>query len=194
MLVNYVALLPEAVLTAGVLLAVLVRFLRSANTAKTFLTLAKWTILPAMMLTAVFYDRNVGGFWSNNDYTTLFKIVIFLFALGWGSLSLRRFQNRENDSFAFYSVLLLELLGFSLMLSVRSLELFAAAAVCCQLLNCLLLRIGADEECLPRLRRHLAVTVFFCLLLAAGVLILRRYGGGGYEELGKFLTDRKSVV
>lgn len=62
MLVNYVALLPEAVLTAGVLLAVLVRFLRSANTAKTFLTLAKWTILPAMMLTAVFYDRNVGGF------------------------------------------------------------------------------------------------------------------------------------
>ena len=82
MLVNYVALLPEAVLTAGVLLAVLVRFLRSANTAKTFLTLAKWTILPAMMLTAVFYDRNVGGFWSNNDYTTLFKIVIFLFALG----------------------------------------------------------------------------------------------------------------
>lgn len=85
MLVNYVALLPEAVLTAGVLLAVLVRFLRSANTAKTFLTLAKWTILPAMMLTAVFYDRNVGGFWSNNDYTTLFKIVIFLFALGWGS-------------------------------------------------------------------------------------------------------------
>lgn len=73
--------------------------------------------------------------------------------------------------------MLLELLGFSLMLSVRSLELFAAAAVCCQLLNCLLLRIGADEECLPRLRRHLAVTVFFCLLLAAGVLILRRYGG-----------------
>lgn len=194
MLVNYVALLPEAVLTAGVLLTVLVRFLRSANTAKTFLTLAKWTILPAIMLTAVFYDRNVGGFWVNNDYTTLFKIVIFLFALGWGSLSLRRFQNRENDSFAFYSMLLLELLGFSLMLSARSLELFAAAAVCCQLLNCLLLRIGADEECLPRLHRHLAVTMFFCLLLAAGVLVLRRYGGSGYEELGKFLTVQTETL
>lgn len=101
MLVNYVALLPEAVLTAGVLLAVLVRFLRSANTAKTFLTLAKWTILPAMMLTAVFYDRNVGGFWSNNDYTTLFKIVIFLFALGWEAFRSGSFQNRENDVLPF---------------------------------------------------------------------------------------------
>lgn len=36
MLVNYVALLPEAVLTAGVLLAVLVRFLRSANIGQNF--------------------------------------------------------------------------------------------------------------------------------------------------------------
>ncbi len=194
MLVNYVALLPEAVLTVGILLMILVRFLRSANTAKTFLTLAKWTILPTVLLTAVFYDRNVGAFWGNNDYTTLFKIVISLFVLSWGSLSLRRFQNKENDSFAFFLVLLLELLCFSLMLSARSLELLAAAAVCCQMLNYPLLKTGADEECLPSFRRYLAAAVFFSLLLTAGVLMLRYFSDGEYEKLGKFLAEQTETV
>lgn len=194
MLVTYIALLPEVVLLFGILLMALVRIFRAENTPKTFLTLAKWTILPTIALTAVFYDRDVGAVWSNNDYTTLFKIVIYLFALGWGTLSLKRFQNRENSSFSFYFLLLLNLLGFSLMLSARSLPALAAAAVYCQLLNYPLLKTDAEEEALPQFRRYLVWTLLFCLLLAGGVWKLCAYADStSYADVSRFLAEQTVV-
>lgn len=184
MLVDYIALLPEAVLLAGMVLMVLVFRFRAANTAKTFYTLSKWFLLPVIVLTAVFYDRDIGVLWANNDYTTMVKVVVYLFALGWCSLSYRRFQNREGESFAFHFLVLAALVGFSVGLSSCQLWLTASALTVSLLASSFMLGIGTDDE--TRLRRwlHLLFVVLFVSFLWGGVyLFYRQCDGTAYEEI-----------
>ncbi len=195
MLVNYIALLPELFLLTGILLMVPVYFFRSANTPKTFYTMSKWIILTSVVLTAVFYDRSIGRVWINNDYTTLFKIIIYLFSLAWGGLSLKRFQNRDDRSFSFYFILLLCLLGFSLALSSRLLWLSAGALTFCLLMNYPLLKIDEEEEYIPRHRQYLFFALMFSLLLWVGVWLLQRgTGSADYSEIRGFLLAAEENV
>ncbi len=193
MLVNYIALLPEVVLILGMILSLGVRGLRRGNTPKTFFTMAKWTIVVTMILTAVFYNQNAGAYFSNNNYTTLFKVIICIFTLWWSSLSLKRFQSRNISSFAFYFLILFYLLCFSLAISARSLWVLAAALIPCQLLNYPLLKIDAEEQFYPRFRRYLLFAFLFSAALAAGVAALQHYAGMvDYAGLEDFLNQTPS--
>ena len=189
MLVDYIALLPEAVLLTGIVLVVLVAVLRSVNTAKTFYTLSKWILLPVIALTAVFYDQNIAVLWENNDYTTLLKVIIYLFSLGWCSLSYKRFQNKEGESFVFHLLVLMSLFCFSVGLSSRALWLTAAAFTVYQLAVVLMQQIEATEETCRRRRLYLFFSGMFVVFLWTGIfLFYRQCDGTTYEEITGLLS------
>lgn len=190
MIVKYIALLPEIILALGIVLMMLVRFFRTSNTQKTFFTISKWILLLTTVTTIIFYNRSIGDFWQNNNYSTLFKVIIYLFSIGWGMLSLKRFQNREQISFWFYFLLLVSLLCFATALSYSSILLLASMLTVCQLLNYFLLRLDIEEEKISCCRKYLLVSLSFCLILWGGVAVLCHLcGGSDYLLIKDYLSN-----
>lgn len=189
MLVEYIAIFPEAWLFFGIIIMCAAAWINFSGTCKTFYAISKWSILPTIFLTAVFYDRNIAAIWENNDYTTFFKIIIYLFSLSWITLLNKRFQNREKQSFIYYVYVLISLLCYSIGLSSREFWLTALAFSLCQFLNVMLAKIDADEESLHRIRYYRIFVLFFCFLLWIGILILYyQVGSSNYSDIFTFLT------
>ncbi len=190
MIVKYIALLPEIILILGIGLLAMVRIFRSANTQKTFYTISKWTLILTIAATVIFYNRNVGEFWQNNNYTTLFKICIYLLSIGWGVLSLKRFQNKEYISFWYYFLILINLLCFAIALSYSSLLLLAMMLTFCQIFNFFLLRLDVEEDEMSCSWKYLLLSMSFCLLLWVGVFILWHLTGSfDYMAIKNYLSN-----
>lgn len=191
MIVKYIALLPEIILAFGIVFMALIRLFRSANTQKTFFTISKWVLILATVTSIIFYNRSVGDFWQNNNYNTLFKVVMYLLSIGWGALSLKRFQNKDQVSFWFYFMLLSCLLCFAVALSYSSLLLLALMLTFCQLLNFFLLRLDIEEEEIGCCRKYLLLSTLFCLILWGGILILWHLAGSSdYAVIKDFVVNQ----
>ena len=121
MLNNYIALLPELVLFLGLICMRLVKLMRKNNTPKTFYTLSRFFLFFGAVFTAIFYNQNVTGYLYNNLFTTLFKILIYIFTFIWGYLSLKRFTSKNMPSFNFYNAVLFNTLCFSVAISTNNL-------------------------------------------------------------------------
>ena len=190
---KYMVLLPEAILVLGIIFMLFVCLFRSANTQKTFFTISKWVMISALVGTIFLYNRSLGEVWHNNNYTTMFKVTVYLFALGWGTLSLKRFQSKGQSSFYFYWLLLINLLCFSIIFSYNSVFATATAFSLCQILNCLMLKIDEQDDAKKMHLRYILYTMCFLLMLWGGTFgIYHCCGTDNYAQIQKYLQAQTS--
>lgn len=196
MLTDYIALLPEFVLLIGLLIMVGVRlFRRSSNTAKTFYTLSRFFIIISALLTALFYNQNVGECFYNDTYTTLFKMLIYLFTFIWGYLSVKRFISKDMPSFVFYEVLMFNVLSFSLAISAHNLIFLFSGMFPSFMANYFLLRIERDKEEYSRGGCFLGLSFLFMLMFLTGVAIFYHYLGTlDYANIERGLSIRSKLI
>ena len=110
-MLNFMALIPETLLSATLVLMLLTFWLRDKNTPKTFYTIAKWGVLAALIAEVVLYNQSLlRENYINNSQIMLFKVIVYLLLLGNMHISLKWFLSEDKSSFRFYfTVLLLQL-------------------------------------------------------------------------------------
>lgn len=195
MLTDYIALLPETVLFLGLAVMLAIRLFRRGNTPKTFYTASRFFLFFGMLLTAVFYNHNVGEYFYNNSFTTLFKLLVYLFTLIWGYLSVKRFVSKGAPSFVFYQMLLFNVLGFSVAVSAHNLLFLFLGLAPCFVGNYLLLKIERPADNCRECSCFLGFALLFTLLFAVGVGLLYHYLGTlDYAEIEKVLGQRRLLV
>lgn len=196
LIADYIALLPEVILLCGMLTMVLVRWFRHGNTPKTFYTIGRNFLLLAAAATALFYNQGADGYLMNNYFTTLFKLIIYIFVIVWSYLSLKHFQSKNRSSFVFYLLILFNVLSFSVALSAEDLWLLFAGLAPVFILNYFMLGIGREDEAdISRQYRYLAMSLFSALLFAGGIFLLQHYAGGsGYQEVEKYLENAHPII
>ena len=126
MLNQYAALFPEAIIIIGLVSMWLVRIFDRHATSKTFCFLSRSFMVLAVAATGIFYNQSVPPYLFNNMFTLLFKILIYAFTFVWSYLSFKHFAAKNTSGFAFYQVLLFNLLCFSVAISTHNLLLLFA--------------------------------------------------------------------
>jgi len=189
MLTDYILLLPEFLLLAGMAFMSFVRLFRHGNTPKTFYTIGRNFLLLAAVCTAVFYNQGIDGLLMNNYFTTLFKLIVYLLVFVWNYLSLKHFQSKNRSSFTFYLLILFYILGFSTAVSAENIWLLFAGLVPPFIANYFLFAIGRDDEADAVSRRsYLTLSICNALLFFFGVGMLHYYSGhSGYQEIERYL-------
>lgn len=170
MLTDYIAVLPEIFLILGILTITAVRIFRRTNTPKTFYSLSRVFIFISALLTALFYNRNIGDYLHNNSFTTLFKILLYLFAFIICYLSAKRFVSKNMPSFTFYIVLLFDLLGFSIAISAYNLLLLLLGLGTTFVAHIFLIKIEKPSEEHKHILYYLALSLITVTIMAVGVL------------------------
>lgn len=179
MLQNWLILLPELSLLTFILAAVPVNHYRVSKTPKTFFTLSKVFLLITLLSTVIFYNKSAfPDWWKNTSYTTLFKTVIYLISLLWFYLSSKWFLNKDSSSFLFYTLVMVELLFFELLLSAQNLLLPAVLVPLICWFNWLLLKLRRDEEKVTAAAKlYTFFSTLFTLLLWGGIALFYTYCG-----------------
>ena len=195
MLTDYIALLPEVVLSLGLLIMMLIRFCRHHNTPKTFYTVSRFFLLIGAVSTAVFYNQNVGELFYNNLFTTLFKMLIYMFTFVWGYLSAKRFISKGTPSFLFYEIILFNVLAFSLAISSRNFLFLFLGLAPSFVINYFLLRIERATNEYRQSNCFLGLSLLFMLIFAIGVAVLYRYFGSfDYAVIERGLGIRSQLI
>lgn len=195
MLTDYIALLPETVLLLGLIVMRAVKLFRRGNTPKTFYTVSRFFLFFGVLLTAVFYNHNAGEYFYNNNFTTLFKLLVYLFTFIWSYLSVKRFVSKGAPSFVFYQMLLFNVLGFSIAISAHNLLFLFLGLAPCFLGNYRLLKIERPADECRECSCFLGLSVLFMLLFAAGIGIIYYYLGTlDYAEIEKVLGQRHLLI
>lgn len=188
---NWLILLPEISLLAYVIVAIMVNRWRETKTPKTFFTLSKVFLSVAIAGTVIFYNKSpFPELWRNTRYTALFKVIIYLVALTWFYLSSKWFLVKSRPSFGFYTLTMLNLLLFGILLSARNLLLPAIIVPLLCLINFELLNENDDKEetgCISRL--YVFFATLFVLLLWGGIAILHaKTGSYGFAAIEAYLS------
>ncbi len=192
MLVNYIALLPELVLFLGLITMGLVRIFRHTSTPKTFYIIYRLFLLISAASTVLFYNQNVGEYFYNNSYTTLFKFLLYSMTFIWGYLSLKYFVSKNISSFVFYEIVLFNLLCFSIAVSAHNL-LFLFIGLSFQFLaNNILLRIDARKAGAKVLG---VFSLLVVMTFAAGIAILYFYAKTlDYGAIERIMGIRSQII
>lgn len=174
MLQNWFILLPELSILAYLLTAWQVNLYRKDKTPKTFFTLSKFFIFISMLSTIVFYNKSAfPQFWINDNYTTLFKIVIYLIALSWFYLSSKWFLIKNRPSCKFYNLAMAEVLLLELLISSQNFGLTAVLLTGICIITWFLLRLYVDKDIVADLSKlYLFFAVIFSLFVMAGTMII----------------------
>lgn len=193
---NYVTLLPEFLLSLSLIVLLLVDKYRSNKTPKTFFTISKVFILLSLLFTLVFYNRSsFSGYLENNEFTTLFKMIIYLLSLAWFYLSCKWFLNKDFSSLSFYMIVMTELLCFSFAISANNLLILLIALELGFILNLFLIRLGDYEIVSPILKRYVISIIVLALMFAAGTYILYQdVGSLSYSNIDEFLSDGHRIT
>lgn len=195
MLTEYIALLPEIVLLIGILTLIIVRIFRHSNTPKTFYSLSRIFIFIAALATAVFYNRNIGDYIHNNSFTTLFKILIYLFTFIICYLSAKRFVSKNMPSFMFYITLLFNLLGFSIAISAYNMALLCGGLSLTFIANVFLIMIEKPQEEHRHIIYYLALSLAVAAAMVTGVVGLQYYFHTlQYNSIEQFLEVRSNLI
>lgn len=195
MLTDYIALLPEIVLFSGLVFMGLIKAFRHTNTPKTFYTAGRFFLFFGVLLTAVFYNHNVGEYFYNNSFTTLFKLLVYLFTFVWGYLSVKRFVSKGAPSFVFYEMLLFNALGFSIAISAHNLLFLFLGLAPGFIGNYMLLKIERPADECRECSCFLGLSVLFMLLFASGLGLLYYYLGTlDYSAVEEVLGHRSRLI
>ena len=186
---NIAALFPEIILLVTLAAEVLAWKFRRKATPKTFYTVAKCGIVGAFAAALVLYNQSFAPYYTNDVYTTLFKLMVYLWGLGCFYLSLKWFLGMDRPSFRFYSLGLLSLLLLTAALSVNDLWALFAVLEIGFALNYLLLKTESDtEETLACARHFLLAAAGFALIGAWGVAELcQRAGSSDFAAVKVYL-------
>ncbi len=195
MLTDYIALLPEFVLALGMLTLVLVNAFRHSNTPKTFYTLSRIFIFISAALTALFYNQNIGEYLHNNAYTTLFKMLLYFFTFIICYLSAKRFVSKGLPSFSFYTMMLFNLLSYSVAISSWNVLLLCLSLSAAFVGNIFLVKIEKPEE----ERRHvlyyiLLSTVVALIMLSGAAMLYYHLKTFDYRVIEEFLSVRSNLI
>lgn len=195
---NYIAAFPEISLLTGLIVMGLVNRFRNGNTPKTFYTLSKVFLIFSLLSTVIFYNKS---FWAevfeNNPYTSLFKIIIYIFTIAWTYLSCKWFLNKNRNSYGYYSLIMLEVLALTSAVSALN---FVALFICLQtafLLNWFLIRLRDDEDddICHTAGRFLFFALLFSVFFAAGAVIFyTETGSFNYARIYDFLSHSSQVT
>lgn len=174
MLQNWFILLPELSILAYLLTSWQVNLHRKDKTPKTFFTLSKFFILVTLLATVVFYNKSAfPRLWVNDNYTTLFKTVIYLIALSWFYLSSKWFLIKNRSSCAFYNLAMTEVLLLELLVSSQNFGLTAVLLGGICITTWFLMRLYVDEDIISGLSKlYLFFAVIFSLFALEGALII----------------------
>ena len=195
MLTDYIALLPEIVLILGILIMTLVRIFRHSNTAKTFYSLSRIFVAVSALATALFYNQNIGDILYNNSFTTLFKLLLYLFVFIISYLSAKRFVSKNMPSFTFYLMLLFNLLGFSIAISATNLLLLWLGLSSTFVGNVFMVKIEKPEEERRHIAYYLALSITFAMIMAIGIGVLYHYVHSfNYSGIEQALEARNNLV
>lgn len=194
---NYIAFFPELSLLLGLGLMWLVNHFRTGNTPKTFYTLSKVFVIFSLLTTIIFYNKSfLPGVFENNPYSSLFKIIIYVFAIAWSYLSCKWFLNKNRSSWSFYSLLMLELLALTLAISAVN---FIALFICLEsafLLNWFLIRFrdDEDEKIQHTSQRFLLFSLIFACFFAIGAgIFYYEVGSLKYEDVYEYLRHASNI-
>jgi len=195
MLTDYIALLPEFVLVLGILVMTLVKVFRHSNTPKTFYSLSRVFIFISAILTALFYNQNVGEYLRNNSYTTLFKILLYLFTFIICYLSAKRFVSKGLPSFSFYIMMLFNLLGYSIAISSWNLLPLCLGLGATFLGNIFLVKIEKPAEEHRHILYYLLLSTVVVLFMSLGAGLFYHYSQTlNYADLEQFLSLRSNLI
>ncbi len=176
---NWLILLPEISLLSFFPISFLVNRYRSSKTSKTFFTLSKFSLLSSIFFTLIFYNQSVApDLLLNNQYSTMFKLLLYAAALVWFYLSSKWFLNKNRTSYNYYSIAMLMVFLFGILISAQNLKvlLFCIPLLCC-LTYKLILQHWDEERVSHVARNYLYFSMLFILCLYLGVLCLRYYAG-----------------
>lgn len=172
MIVDYIALLPEISLAFGALLMFFVHLFSKTQTPKTFYTINRIFMLIAAFCTIIFYNQSVGTYFINNNYTTLFKLIIYILSFLWGYLSLKRFQSKNRSSFGFYILFNLNIICFSLAIATQNMLILFGSLSTVLLLNYGLMSLESVENKNKLLNLYLLFSGFFIIAFGIGVVLI----------------------
>lgn len=194
---NNIAAFPELLLILCVLLMAFINKFRSENTPKTFFTISKIFLAFALLATVIFYNKSFEpSLFQNDPYTSMFKVIIYLFAIAWFYLSCKWFLNKNRSSFGFYSLLILSILALTLAISaVNLLALF----ICLEsvfIINCFLIKMRdwEDDAYRATIRRYVLFGVMFGLFFALGIWILYSdVNSLNYADVYEFMSRKSNL-
>lgn len=149
-----------------------VRIFRHQNTPKTFYTLSRFFILTAAAFSAIFYNRNTLEYLHNSSFTNLFKFLIYIFMLIWNYLSVKRFISKNTPSFAFYTIMMFDLLCMSLAISAANLWILSLSLSLSFLCNYPLLLIEETPKEKSLSLKHFFFSLFFVAVFIIGDFLL----------------------
>ena len=196
MLQKWLILIPELSMLAYLIVAAFVNVYREEKTAKTFFTLGKYFIFVSMFFSIIFYNKSVfPDIWQNTSYTVLFKITIYLIAFVWFYLSSKYFLSKNRSSYAYYSLGMLFLLLFSILLSSQSLMVPAIIIPCLCILTWLIFHLFLSaEETIAASRKYIVFAGLFCIILWCGIFILwKQTGSLEYFAIKNFLIHNNPL-
>lgn len=187
---NILALIPEIVLLVTIVIAAVAEKFREKATPKTFYTISKIGLFLALVATIVFYNQSfLSGYYENNSFTTLIKVIIYLWMLGCFYLSLRWFLGMDRPSFRFYTLTAISVLLLTAAVSAYNLLLLYVLLESAFLLNYFLIKTEADETTFPAAKNFLIAAVGFAVLGGWGVWALYDMSGSfDFEAIRKYLT------
>lgn len=190
---NFIALVPEFFLMMTLLVAFFADVFREKATPKTYYTIGKYGIIFSALAVLIFYNQNfINGIYENNVSTTLFKLIMYVWALGCFYLSLKWFLGLDKMSFRFYSLGILSLLFLGVAISAYNLIIMFIALELAFLLTYWQMKTEADEALIARAaRQFLWVAIFFMMISALAVgEIYFQVGSGDFAEIKAYLLKK----
>lgn len=195
MIINFITLLPEFLLLLCLPVMFLVNRYRLSKTAKTFYTVAKIFIILAAASTLIFYNRSgLPALWINSTYTTLYKLLIYAFAITWFFLSCKWFLNKNRSSFTYYTLGICSLFSLMLMISAQNLLILFVGLLGSFATQYLMKYLSDDDfDVVIIAKRYLQFSMLFTLMFALGLaLIYYQAGSLGYKEIYTYFAELKS--
>lgn len=120
MLVKYISLLPEIILAMSMVILPLVKVFRVSQTAKTFATITKISLIAAGLIGIIFYNLSFNAeIYLNSIYTTFFKSTVYATLLLFGGATCRWFLTQNRSSWRYYQYLMGIILCADLAISSR---------------------------------------------------------------------------
>lgn len=153
----------------------IVRIFRHQYTPKTFYTISRFFILLAAIFSAIFYNRNTAEYFYNNSFTNLFKFLIYILVLIWNYLSVKRFISKNTPSFAFYTIMMFNLLCISLAISAANLWILCFSLSLSFLCNYPLLLIEETTKEKKLSAKYFIFSLLFIIAFFSGVFILHTH-------------------
>ena len=195
MLSDYIALLPEFIITMGILCMLMVKVFHSQPTPRIFFEISRTITIIGMIATAIFYNHSITWVLNNNLFTTLFKLLIYGFTFAWSCLSYKHFANKSVTGFHFYGILLFNLICFSLAISSQNLLILWIGLSFQFLNNNILFKIEKDSSSSLYMQMFAMFSIFFVIVFAVGVGIFYYYAHTfDYGNIERILGIRTQII